>query len=127
MYHPIRNNKLTQIKGIYIMQNKTRIPRWFVESDPLWEKSIDLNLHVLKWTKKGTRLQAICHPTDIYCQIIGEDENQPGLPDVSAFIKNNENSAPPSTADDMRKYLSSRYLNSRFNGSRFDLRNTSYL
>ena len=126
MYNSIRNNKLSQEKGVYIMQNKTRIPRWFV-SDPLWEKSTDLDLHVLNWTKKGMRLQAFCHPTDIYCQIIGEDENQPGLPDVYALIKNNENSAPPSAVDDIRKYLSSRYLNSRFNGPRFDLRNTSYL
>ena len=35
------------------MQNIQRIPRWLVENDPTWEKSIDTNLSNLKWIKKG--------------------------------------------------------------------------
>ena len=109
------------------MQNKSSIPRWFVESDPSWEKTFDFDLHVLKWTKKGTALKAVCNPTDMYCQIVGEDRNEPGLLDASALKSNNENAILSSGADDIRKFLSSRYLNSRFTGPRFDLRGNSHL
>ena len=108
------------------MHNKSHIPRWFVESDPSWEKSVDFDLHVLKWAKKGTTLKAMCHPTDMYCQIVEEDRTQPGLSDISVLRSQNENAILSSAADDIRKFLSSRYLNSRFNGPRFDLRGTSY-
>jgi hypothetical protein len=46
-----------------MMQNIQRIPRWLIENDPSWEKSIDSNLANLKWIKKGTNLEATCSVT----------------------------------------------------------------
>lgn len=103
------------------MQDKSRIPRWLVESDPSWEKEVDSDLGVLKWTKKGTGIQAICQPTSIFCEILGQEESQVGLFDV-AGTKMNKNTAVASGAGDITKYLSSRYLNPGVNGPRFDLR-----
>jgi hypothetical protein len=46
------------------MQDKKMIPRWVVENDPSWEKSIDSDLGTLKWTKKRFGIQATCLPTE---------------------------------------------------------------
>lgn len=103
------------------MQNK--IPRWLVESDPSWEKSIDTNMGMLKWTKKGTGIQAVCPPTEIFCNILGDDDMQQGIADPSASVSVMSKKAD--LADDISKYLSSRYLNPGINGpARFDLRRT---
>jgi hypothetical protein len=99
------------------MQNIRRIPRWLVENDPTWEKSIDPDLNNLKWTKKGTNIKAISSATSMFCDIVGEPkENGVGLIDISANFINNRNS---DTRDvhDITKYLSSRYLNPGINSS----------
>ncbi|HEX7033032.1 MAG TPA: hypothetical protein VF172_08535 [Nitrososphaera sp.] len=105
------------------MQNSgNRIPRWLVENDPTWEKSIDSHLGMLKWTKKGTGIQAVCHPTSMFCDIVGQDE-QAGLSDIFSMTRmHRHQAARASGASDITKYLSSRYLNPDINGPRFDLR-----
>lgn len=101
------------------MQNK--IPRWLVESDPSWEKSIDTDIGTLKWNKKGTGIVAICQPTGMLCDILGNDDIQQGITDLSASVSNMNKKAD--LAGDVSKYLSSRYLNPGINGPvRFDLR-----
>jgi|SRR5581483_1617875 len=106
------------------MQDKSRIPRWLVESDPSWEKSIDSDLGILKWTKKGTNIQAVCQPTGMFCEILGQSESQAGLSDIAANIRMDKAAALSSGTGDITKYLSSRYLNPGINGPRFDLRKT---
>src|SRR5919197_2643134 len=101
------------------MQDTGRIPRWLVENDPSWEKSIDDNFNILKWTKKGTNIQAVCSPTSIFCNIIGEktttDDHFFLLSDpLSMFSEYKNRSAL--AAGDITKYLSSRYLNPGING-----------
>ncbi len=102
---------------------QTKIPRWLVECDPLWEKSIDTDIGILKWTKKGTGIQAICTPTGMFCDILGGDEVQSGISDLSSSISAMGKKAD--LASDISKYLSSRYLNPGISGpARFDLRKT---
>ena len=103
-------------------QNKSRIPRWLVENDPSWEKSIDSDLGLLKWVKKGTGIQAVCQPTSIFCDILGQDENHVGLLDIANSAKMSNNAPTALGMGDITKYLSSRYLNPGINGPRFDLR-----
>jgi hypothetical protein len=103
------------------MQNK--IPRWLVESDPSWEKAIDTNIGMLKWTKKDTGIQAVCVPTSMFCDILGGDDVQNGISDLSSSVSAMSKKAD--LASDISKYLSSRYLNPGVNGpARFDLRKT---
>ena len=105
------------------MQDKNRIPRWLVENDPSWEKSIDSDLGTLKWTKKGTGIQATCHPASMFCDIAGQTDSQTGLSDiVSGKGTDRQQAAQAAGASDITKYLSSRYLNPGVNGPRFDLR-----
>jgi hypothetical protein len=103
-----------------VMQDNTRIPRWLVESDPSWERSIDSSVGMLKWTKKGTGVQATCSPTSMFCEVIGQDDAQAGLADISAGVARMGKQA--NLSDDITKYLSSRYLNPGVNGPRHDLR-----
>lgn len=103
------------------MQNNNRIPRWLVENDPSWEKSIDSHLGILKWTKKGTGIQATCHPTSMFCDIVGQTD-QAGISDIFSIMRMDRQAAQASGASDITKYLSSRYLNPDVNGPRFDLR-----
>jgi|SRR6185503_14634191 len=103
------------------MQDKNRIPRWLVENDPSWEKSIDSELGMLKWTKKGTGIQAMCQPTSMFCEIAGQTD-QAGLTDIVAIMKMDRQAAQASGAGEIAKYLSSRYLNPGVNGPAFDLR-----
>ena len=104
-----------------LMQESNRIPRWLVESDPSWEKSVDSDLGMLKWTKKGTGVRATCPPTGMFCEITGQDDVQAGLADVRTGIARMGKKA--NMADDIAKYLPSRYLNPSFSGpSRPDLR-----
>lgn len=105
------------------MQDKRRIPRWLLENDPSWEKSIDSDIGTLKWTKKGTRIQATCHPTSMFCDIVGQMD-EAGLSDIVANIKKDRQAARASATSDITKYLSSRYLNPGINGPQFDLRRT---
>ena len=100
------------------MQDNSRIPRWLVENDPSWEKSIDSDLWMLKWTKKGTGIQATCHPTSMFCDIVGQTD-QASLPDIG--LKRDRQPARAAGAGDITKYLSSRYLNPGINGPRFEL------
>jgi hypothetical protein len=100
---------------------KSRIPRWLVESDPSWEKSIDSNIGMLKWTKKGTGIQATCAPTGMFCDIVGDQAGEAGLTNITSNMAKAGRQASP--ADDITRYLSSRYLNPGVNGpAKFDLR-----
>ena len=103
------------------MQDKNRIPRWLVESDPSWEKSIDSNVGLLKWTKKGTGITAISHPTDMFCEILGHEDSPAGLSDIASNFTKMQRQSTAGTGD-ITKYLSSRYLNPGINGPRPDLR-----
>ena len=89
-----------------------RIPRWVVERDPSWEKSIDSNAMTLKWSKKGMDIKAVSHPTSIYCDIISEVDEKAELSHISSNLV--EYSRGNLLAgENITKYLSSRYLNPR--------------
>jgi len=99
------------------VRNSNRISRWIVENDPSWEKASDSDLGTLRWTKKGTRIQAVCHPTSIFCEIFGITDQQPGnIPDLMSRTHLERHSTYVSGIDDITKYLSSRYLNPGING-----------
>jgi hypothetical protein len=103
------------------MQERNRIPRWIVENDPSWEKAIDSNLGMLKWTKKGTGITAVSTPASMFCEILGSDESSAGLADVASTVSKMHRQSMAGTGD-ISKYLSSRYLNPGINGPRPDLR-----
>ncbi|MFL6493288.1 MAG: hypothetical protein ACJ70N_00630 [Nitrososphaera sp.] len=106
------------IEDLYakLVQNDNRIPRWLVENDPSWEKTIDSDLGTLRWTKKGTHMQAVCHPTSIFCEIIGQPEQRGGnIPDLTSRTYMEPNSTSVSGIEGITKYLSSRYLNPGIN------------
>jgi hypothetical protein len=103
------------------VQDKNRIPRWLVESDPSWEKSIDSSLGMLKWTKKGTGITAVSSPTDMFCEILGQGDSPAGLSDIASNFTKMQKQSMSGTGD-ITKYLSSRYLNAGINGPRPDLR-----
>jgi len=98
------------------------IPRWIVENDPTWEKSIDSDLGTLKWIKKGTDIQAICEATGIFCDVEGfqpEYNFAPGIPDILGVgISRLGSQEKHAALGDIVKYLSSRYLNPEINGPR---------
>ena len=108
-----------------IVQSDHRIPRWLVENDPSWEKSIDSDLATFRWTKKGTKLQAICHPTSIFCEIVGQTDQEENVSGLVGITQMDKHARYISGVGDITKYLSSRYLNPGINGRpRFDLRKT---
>jgi hypothetical protein len=108
---------------VRIVQSDNRIPRWLVENDPSWERSIDSDLGTLRWTKKGTQVQAVCIPTSMFCEIVGQTEQVGNLSDIIARTRTDRHAAPVSGIDDITKYLSSRYLNPGINGQPpFDIR-----
>ncbi len=110
---------------VKIVQSEQRIPRWLVENDPSWEKSIDSDPGTLRWTKKGTQLQAICHPTSIFCEIVGQTDQEGNISDLIGGTRMDKHARYVSGVGDITKYLSSRYLNPGINGRpRFDLRKT---
>ena len=103
--------------------DRNRIPRWLVENDPSWERSIDSQLGVLKWTKKGTRVQVACHPTSIFCEIVEPASQETDLSNIVGITPTDKHAGRISGIEDITKYLSSRYLNPRTNGvAEFDLR-----
>jgi hypothetical protein len=107
---------------VKIVQSDNTIPRWLVENDPSWEKSIDSDLGTLRWTKKGTQIQAICHPTSIFCEIIGQTDQGGNISDLVSRSSIDRHATLVSGIGDITKYLSSRYLNPGINGQpRFDL------
>jgi hypothetical protein len=111
---------------LIIVQSDNRIPRWLVENDPSWEKSIDSDLGTLRWTKKGTQIQAICHPTSIFCEIVGQTDQVGNISDLVGRTRTDRHATLVSGIVDITKYLSSRYLNPGVNGQpRFDLRKIS--
>lgn len=103
------------------MQERNRIPRWIVENDPSWEKSIDSNLGMLKWTKKASGITAVASPTSMFCDILGLDDSPAGLADVLGNISKMHRQ-PVGGMGDISKYLASRHLNPGINGPRFDLK-----
>jgi hypothetical protein len=106
---------------LVLMQDNSRIPRWLVENNPSWERSVDSDLGTLRWIKKGTSIQATCQPTSMFCDIVGQTD-QAALPDISASLNNDRLADRAAGASDITKYLSSRYLNPGINGPAFDLR-----
>ena len=103
------------------MQTVGRIPRWLIEKDPSWEKSVQSNYDMLEWTKKGADLRATCDPTSMYCDVIMEERDQHF--DLSDSISKFNNMSRLSTfaSANITRYLSSRYLNSGFDISRMGL------
>jgi hypothetical protein len=99
-----------------IVQSDKRIPRWVVENDPSWEKSIDSDLSTLRWTKKGTHIQAVCHPASIFCEILGQSDHTSAIFDLTSRTQMDRQARLVSGIDDITKYLSSRYLNPGMNG-----------
>ena len=94
------------------MQTGNRIPRWMIEDNPTWERLFDSNVSVLRWSKRGADIQAICSATSTFCEILhpGEslDSNEISL---NISIQDRYNVIHP--GGDIKKYLSSRYLNPR--------------
>ena len=108
-----------------IVHSDNRIPRWIVENDPSWEKSIDSDLGTLRWTKKGTHIQALCHPASIFCEIVGETDHAASIFDLASRARMDRHATSVAGIDDITKYLSSRYLNPSRNGQpRFNIRKT---
>lgn len=103
------------------MQDNDRVPRWIVENDPSWQKTIDSNLGMLTWTKKGTGIKAVCPPTGIFCQILGAESGWASLADVSTGVSRIARDSREGPGD-ITKYLSSRYLNPAASGPSLDLR-----
>jgi len=105
------------------MQDAQKIPRWAVENDPSWEKLTDSNQSFyLKWTKKGTDIEAVCSPTSTYCDIVGDTrDGTGGLSDLlTSFTAWNKRDVL--SGGDITKYLSSRYLNpGTYNSPDFDI------
>jgi hypothetical protein len=103
--------------------DSNRIPRWLVENEPSWERSIDSDLGMLKWTKRGTQIQAVCHPNSMFCEIVGQTSQTSDLSELASRARTDRHAALVSGIDDITKYLSSRYLNPRINGvPEFDLK-----
>ena len=98
------------------MYMEGRIPRWVVEDDPAWEKLIDSDPNFLKWNKKGSNIQAICPPTSIFCEIIGESRSDLELLHPLQKLTIPDKHDLP-TGGDITKFLSSRYLNPTMNRS----------
>jgi hypothetical protein len=98
-----------------------RIPRWVVENDPTWEKSIDSSTTNLKWNKKGTNIKAISHPTSIYCYITREAKEDLELSDILSNVVDYTR-CDVMAGENIIKYLSSRYLNPRLSKP-FDMDN----
>jgi hypothetical protein len=107
------------------LQNDNRIPRWLVENDPLWERSIDSDPRTLRWTKKGTQIEAVCQPTSMFCEIVGQTHQDGNISDIIPRAPTDRHATLVSGIDDITKYLSSRYLNPGINGQPpFDLKKT---
>jgi hypothetical protein len=108
------------------MQSDSRVPRWIIENDPSWEKSIDPDIGTLRWTKKGTTIQATCHPASIFCEIVGQTEDSArSIFDLAYRTRTDRSATFASGIGDITKYLSSRYLNPGMNGQpRFGIRKT---
>ncbi|MBV9178267.1 MAG: hypothetical protein JO327_13090 [Nitrososphaeraceae archaeon] len=109
------------------MEELGSIPRWIVESDPSWQKSIDSNPEIQKWTKKGTNIQAVCSPTSTSCEIICDTTSADILPNpLYNFIKHNKNDVLAGV--NLIKYLSSTYLNPSISDSpRFDITRSNFI
>jgi hypothetical protein len=95
-----------------IMQTVGRIPRWLIEKDPSWEKSVHSNNDMLEWNKRGAGLRAICDPASMFCDIIMEGKRLDISESISKFNDMSRSSTLASA--DIARYLSSRYLNPRF-------------
>jgi hypothetical protein len=108
------------------VQSDNRIPRWLVENDPSWEKSIDSDLGTLRWTKKGTQIEAVCRPTSMFCDIVGQTDQVGNISDIIGKARIDRHATLVSGTDDITKYLSSRYLNPGINRQQppFDIRKT---
>ncbi len=100
------------------MQTVGRIPRWLIEKDPSWEKSVHSYYGMLEWTKRGAALRAICDPASMFCEVMMERRDL-GLDISDSISKFKENRL--SIFPDIARYLSSRYLNPSFDINRTGL------
>jgi len=93
-----------------IMQTVGRIPRWIIEKDPSWEKSVHSISDLLEWNKRGVGLRAICDPASMFCDVVMDANSRL---DISESISRFRDVGRLSTlaSADITKYLSSRYLN----------------
>jgi len=99
-----------------MQMGSNRIPRWLVESDPSWEKSVESDDMMLRWTKKDTKIQAVCHPTSMFCDIIARGNHVNDVSGLLGKVRTDKQPSLLSGIDDITKYLSSRYLNPSMNG-----------
>ena len=77
------------------MQNRTRIPRWLIEDDPAWQRTLDSDLGLLKWTKKGTNIQAVSSPASIFCEVseVLETNDQTNVRNIASDLTHSRYSA----------------------------------
>jgi hypothetical protein len=100
-----------------IMQTVGRIPRWLIEKDPSWEKSVQSKNDMLEWNKRGAGLRAICDPASMFCDVIMDANSRLDISEsISRFKEMNRFSTFASA--DIARYLSSRYLNPSFDINR---------
>jgi hypothetical protein len=100
-----------------IMQTMGRIPRWVIEKDPSWEKSVHSNNDMLEWNKRGAGLRAICAPASMFCDVVMEANSRLDISESISRFKDMSRLSTFASAD-ITRYLSSRYLNSSFDINR---------
>jgi hypothetical protein len=103
------------------MQTVGKIPRWIIEKDPSWEKSVHSNYDMLEWTKKGADLRATYDPSSMYCDVMMEERNQHFELSDSISKFNSKSRLSTFASADIARYLSSRYLNLKFDINRTGL------
>ncbi len=94
-----------------LLMQSSRIPRWVVENDPLWTRSVS-EVGMLKWTNQKTGAQAISGPTDMFCEVSENESIGVGLTDVQSIARKMQSGQPH---EDIKKYLASGYLNPSIN------------
>ena len=103
-----------------MMQPVGRIPRWLIEKDPSWEKSVHSNNDILEWTKRGAGLRAICDPTSMFCDVIMDANSRLDISETISRFKDMNRFSTFASAD-ITRYLSSRYVNPSFDKNRTGL------
>jgi hypothetical protein len=100
-----------------IMQTVGRIPRWVIEKDPSWEKSVHSNNDMLEWNKRGAGLKAICDPASMFCDVIMEANSCLDISESISRFKDMNRLSTFASAD-ITRYMSSRYVNPSFDRNR---------
>ncbi len=100
-----------------IMQTVGRIPRWVIERDPSWKKSVHSSNDMLEWNKVGAGLRAICDPAGMFCDVVMEANSRLDISESISRFKDMNRLSTCASAD-ITRYLSSRYLNPSFDMNR---------